>query len=206
MFTNGEAPERLGQSHRGSAPYQLFATADGYMTIGAASEAFWQTVCRVLGCEELTQDPAVPDQAGPGAQRPRAGGRARSLVPAADHRPLVRAFRGGRGSRRPGAEPRRDAARPSDRRPRDGRGGRASQGGPHAHPRRPGQALRDPGRGAAPGPRSSASTPGKSPGSGSRGRKRRPPTERAATCWRRPRPCGAASPTAPRTGTGRSSR
>ena len=57
VFTNGEVPERLGQSHRGSAPYQMFATADGYMTIGAASEAFWLTVCRILGCGELPDDP-----------------------------------------------------------------------------------------------------------------------------------------------------
>ena len=27
------------------------------MTIGAAMEAFWVTVCRILGCEELTEDP-----------------------------------------------------------------------------------------------------------------------------------------------------
>ena len=57
VFTNGGAPERLGQGHRGSAPYQAFATADGYMTIGAATEAFWATACRILGCEELTEDP-----------------------------------------------------------------------------------------------------------------------------------------------------
>ena len=57
VFTNGEVPERLGQGHRGSAPYQSFATADGYMTIGAATEGFWATVCRILGCEELTEDP-----------------------------------------------------------------------------------------------------------------------------------------------------
>ena len=57
VFTNGEVPERLGQSHRGSAPYQLFATADGYVTIGAASEAFWRTVCRILGCGHLPDDP-----------------------------------------------------------------------------------------------------------------------------------------------------
>ena len=57
VFANGEVPERLGQSHRGSAPYQIFATADGYMTVGAASEAFWGKVCGILGCEELTEDP-----------------------------------------------------------------------------------------------------------------------------------------------------
>ena len=37
VFANGEVPERLGQGHRGSAPYQLFPTADGYMNIGCAN-------------------------------------------------------------------------------------------------------------------------------------------------------------------------
>lgn len=57
VFTNGNVPARLGQAHRGSAPYQLFATSDSYMTIGAASQAFWESVCSVLGCEELCDDP-----------------------------------------------------------------------------------------------------------------------------------------------------
>ena len=34
VFANGEVPERLGQAHRGSAPYQLFLTSDGYVTVG----------------------------------------------------------------------------------------------------------------------------------------------------------------------------
>ncbi|MCH9675538.1 MAG: CoA transferase [Gammaproteobacteria bacterium] len=57
VFANGQVPERLGQGHRGSAPYQIFSTADSYMTIGAAGEKFWQLVCEVLGCEQLLDDP-----------------------------------------------------------------------------------------------------------------------------------------------------
>jgi len=63
VFTNGEVPARLGQAHRGSAPYQLFATADSYMTIGAASQAFWEAVCGVLGCEHLRDDPRFETKA-----------------------------------------------------------------------------------------------------------------------------------------------
>lgn len=63
VFADGEAPERLGQSHRGSAPYQLFATADGYVTVGAASQAFWTSVCRILGCEALLDDPRFETKA-----------------------------------------------------------------------------------------------------------------------------------------------
>ena len=34
-FANGMRPEKLGQGHRGSSPYQVFQTADGWLTIGA---------------------------------------------------------------------------------------------------------------------------------------------------------------------------
>ena len=34
-FTTDEKPPRIGQAHRGSSPYQVFKTADGWMTIGA---------------------------------------------------------------------------------------------------------------------------------------------------------------------------
>ena len=57
VFATGEVPERLGQGHRGSAPYQLFPTADGFMNIGCANERFWELTCGVLGCTHLTADP-----------------------------------------------------------------------------------------------------------------------------------------------------
>ena len=57
VFATGEVPERLGQGHRGSAPYQLFPTADSYMTIGCANDRFWELTCEVLGCPHLTADP-----------------------------------------------------------------------------------------------------------------------------------------------------
>ncbi len=56
VFTNGEVPQRLGQRHRGSAPYQIFPTQDGYMTIGGANQAFWEQACAILGCENLMSD------------------------------------------------------------------------------------------------------------------------------------------------------
>ena len=57
VFATGEVPERLGQGHRGSAPYQLFPTADSYMTIGCANDRFWTLTCRILGCPHLIEDP-----------------------------------------------------------------------------------------------------------------------------------------------------
>ncbi|MEM9359939.1 MAG: CoA transferase [Pseudomonadota bacterium] len=56
VFANGEVPERLGQAHRGSAPYQLFPTSDGYVTVGGAQDNFWRGTCEILGCEHLVED------------------------------------------------------------------------------------------------------------------------------------------------------
>ena len=56
VFATGQVPERLGQAHRGSAPYQLFTTSDGFMTIGGAQDSFWRGTCKVLGCEHLLND------------------------------------------------------------------------------------------------------------------------------------------------------
>jgi len=56
VFATGQVPERLGQAHRGSAPYQLFTTSDGYMTIGGAQDSFWRGTCKILGCEHLLSD------------------------------------------------------------------------------------------------------------------------------------------------------
>ena len=63
VFANGEVPERLGQAHRGSAPYQLFPTADGYVTIGGAQDSFWRDACKILGCEHLVADPRFKTKA-----------------------------------------------------------------------------------------------------------------------------------------------
>ena len=62
VFATGEVPERLGQGHRGSAPYQLFPTADGYINIGCANDRFWELTCDVLGCPHLAEDPRFPSK------------------------------------------------------------------------------------------------------------------------------------------------
>jgi crotonobetainyl-CoA:carnitine CoA-transferase CaiB-like acyl-CoA transferase len=57
LFATGERPARLGQGHRGSAPYQAFRTADGWLTIGANGQALWRKLCAVLGRGDLADDP-----------------------------------------------------------------------------------------------------------------------------------------------------
>src|SRR5277367_1732509 len=56
-FTTNEKPPRIGQAHRGSSPYQVFKTADGWMTIGASQQNFWTRFCAFLGAPELEKDP-----------------------------------------------------------------------------------------------------------------------------------------------------
>jgi crotonobetainyl-CoA:carnitine CoA-transferase CaiB-like acyl-CoA transferase len=53
----GTRPERIGQAHRGSAPYQCIAASDGYMTIGAAQQNFWERFADIIGKPELKDDP-----------------------------------------------------------------------------------------------------------------------------------------------------
>ncbi|HEV7263984.1 MAG TPA: CoA transferase [Falsiroseomonas sp.] len=52
----GTQPPRMGQAHRGNAPYQVFQAADGWMTVGAAQPDFWTALCGILELPELLTD------------------------------------------------------------------------------------------------------------------------------------------------------
>ncbi|MGD0431552.1 MAG: CoA transferase [Acetobacteraceae bacterium] len=56
-FATGTRPARIGQAHRGSSPYQCFATADGYITLGASQQHFYAKLCEIAGLPELAADP-----------------------------------------------------------------------------------------------------------------------------------------------------
>ena len=56
VAATGTPPPRLGQAHRGSSPYQVFPTADGWITLGAAQDNFWTRLCDLLGTPELRKD------------------------------------------------------------------------------------------------------------------------------------------------------
>ena len=62
-FATGKNPPRLGQAHRGSSPYQVFRTEDGWITVGGGTQDFWLRLCRLLGCEELARDARFRDNA-----------------------------------------------------------------------------------------------------------------------------------------------
>lgn len=56
-FNTGKRPTRIGQKHRNAAPYQIFATAEGYLVLGAATQALWVTFCeKVIRAPELLAD------------------------------------------------------------------------------------------------------------------------------------------------------
>jgi crotonobetainyl-CoA:carnitine CoA-transferase CaiB-like acyl-CoA transferase len=57
FFATGERPPRLGQAHRGSAPYQVFQTRDGWLTIGASPQNFFEKLCDLADLPELKRDP-----------------------------------------------------------------------------------------------------------------------------------------------------
>ena len=50
-------PVRMGSRHRQNAPYQRFATQDGYMMIGASGQSIWERCARALGHPEWLADP-----------------------------------------------------------------------------------------------------------------------------------------------------
>jgi CoA:oxalate CoA-transferase len=59
FYRTGEIPPRAGnrQSGLNSAPYNVFATADGYVAIHIVTEAHWQNLLKAMGREDLIDDP-----------------------------------------------------------------------------------------------------------------------------------------------------
>jgi crotonobetainyl-CoA:carnitine CoA-transferase CaiB-like acyl-CoA transferase len=55
-LATGVAPGPMGSAHPLNAPYQAFATADGWINVGAANQANWERLLKALGAEELAED------------------------------------------------------------------------------------------------------------------------------------------------------
>lgn len=58
---DGQVPGPMGSGHLSVVPYQAFATQDMYIVVAVFVEKFWQALCRVLGIEELIDDPRFCD-------------------------------------------------------------------------------------------------------------------------------------------------
>jgi len=61
-FANGTIPKPQGSAHQNSAPYQAVRSSDGWFTIGVPSPILWKAFCRVLGLEQLEQDPRFAER------------------------------------------------------------------------------------------------------------------------------------------------
>jgi crotonobetainyl-CoA:carnitine CoA-transferase CaiB-like acyl-CoA transferase len=55
--TTGEIPGPVGSAHRLAAPYEAFATADGFIVVGVATQKIWTKFCIALDALHLETDP-----------------------------------------------------------------------------------------------------------------------------------------------------
>ena len=56
-LASGVSPGPMGSAHPLGAPYQAFRTADGWLNVGAGTQAMWPRLAKVLGVPELADDP-----------------------------------------------------------------------------------------------------------------------------------------------------
>ncbi|WP_376796734.1 CaiB/BaiF CoA transferase family protein [Thermogemmatispora sp.] len=54
---SGEEAQRYGNGHPNIVPYQAFRTRDGYIVITCGNDRLFRSLCRLLGREELADDP-----------------------------------------------------------------------------------------------------------------------------------------------------
>ncbi len=119
-FATGTRPARIGQQHRGSAPYRVFATSDGYITLGASQQKFFQSLVRPGRPAGTGRRSPLRQERRPRRQQRRPGGADPGEAGGETLRPLARRPGSRRHPRRPGAALRRGVHRPADPRPRHG--------------------------------------------------------------------------------------
>ena len=63
-MATGKAPGPMGSAHPLTAPYQAFATADGWIIVGAANQNTWVRLLGVIEVPAIAEDPRFSDNAG----------------------------------------------------------------------------------------------------------------------------------------------
>jgi crotonobetainyl-CoA:carnitine CoA-transferase CaiB-like acyl-CoA transferase len=63
-LATGISPGPMGSAHPLNAPYQAFATADGWINVGAANQRNWERMARAIGAPELAVDPRFSSNRG----------------------------------------------------------------------------------------------------------------------------------------------
>ncbi len=56
FLSSGQVPARQGNAHLQIVPYQLFATADGFLVLAVGNDGQWQQFCRAAGRPELAAE------------------------------------------------------------------------------------------------------------------------------------------------------
>jgi formyl-CoA transferase len=56
-LVSGQIPRRYGNAHPNIVPYQTFRARDGWMTVAVGNDRQFRLLCRILGREELADDP-----------------------------------------------------------------------------------------------------------------------------------------------------
>ena len=56
-LSSGEVPPRQGNAHLQIVPYQLFATADGWLVLNVGNDSQWQHFCEAAQAPDLAADP-----------------------------------------------------------------------------------------------------------------------------------------------------
>jgi crotonobetainyl-CoA:carnitine CoA-transferase CaiB-like acyl-CoA transferase len=62
-LATGIAPQPMGSAHPLNAPYQAFATADGWIVIGGSNQRNWLRMLEALEAQHLADDPRFRDNA-----------------------------------------------------------------------------------------------------------------------------------------------
>ena len=52
----GEIPKQVGNADPSIAPFDVFATLDGYLAVGVGTDAQWERLCQVMNREDLVHD------------------------------------------------------------------------------------------------------------------------------------------------------
>ena len=62
-LATGESPGPLGSAHPLNAPYQAFETSDGWINLGASTQASWEKVPEIVGQPRLVENELFRDNA-----------------------------------------------------------------------------------------------------------------------------------------------
>lgn len=62
LMIGNQQPQLLGNDNFTAAPSGTFRTKDGFINIAANKQEQWQSVCNLLGCQELLEDPRFKER------------------------------------------------------------------------------------------------------------------------------------------------